>query len=98
MSFLLGEIYSQNAVKEQYANSMNKLDVAASRLNDYQEEADENAAIYDQFNTGSASLFSYYMDQNPKEKDLSWLVSQCKVDEYYLLDQEGILVDHSGDA
>jgi len=98
MSFLLGEIYSQNAVKEQYANSMNKLDVAASRLSDYQEEADENAAIYDQFNTGSASLFSYYMDQNPKEKDLSWLVSQCKVDEYYLLDQEGILVDHSGDA
>jgi len=98
MGVFLGELYARSAVDEQYNNSLDKLEMAAAKLSDNQTEAQENEKIFDEFSIGRASILSYYLDQNPAETDLSWFVTQCHVEEYYLFDAQGNMVDHSGHA
>lgn len=98
MGTLLAGIYTKSAVNDQYSNSMNKLEVAAARLADYREEAKENSSTFDAFSTGRAEIVGYYLEKHPQERNLSWLVSQCHVDEYYYLDGNGSLIESSGDA
>lgn len=98
MDSLLVNIYSRSSVNDQYSNSMNKLDVAASRLSDNQVDAQQNADVYDNFNTGRAMTLAYYLDNNPKETQLQWLVKECHLDEFYLVNADGELISSYGDA
>lgn len=86
--FLAGAQVRSSVVRQE-SNSLTKLSIAAKRLAENAQEAQENLATYDAFSQAKVDTLALFLDRNPDSQALDAMAAQWGLQGYWLVSSDG---------